>query len=248
MLGSRDEYIPAAVNDCGVGTEVWSQGLAYDGDHYKNGSAPHSWADFWNVKQYPGKRGMRKTAKYTLEYALMADGVKPQDVYNVLSTPDGVDRAFRKLDELKPDIVWWGALSQVPGMLHSGELAMAVATPARLVTLNRQSGTNFKFVWDGSLYAVDFWTILKNSPNKDEAMRFIQYMSEPQRQKLLPALIPEGSTNKQAIQEIATEEPDIAKDLPTYGPNMAGAAPVDAKFWVEHGDALTKRFNAWASQ
>lgn len=248
MLGGRDKFIAAGVNDCGVGTEVWSQGLAYDGDHYKEGDAPESWADFWNVKKFPGKRGMRKTAKYSLEYALMADGVQPQDVYKVLSTPAGVDRAFHMLDELKPNIVWWGALSQVPGMLHSGELAMAVATPARLITLNRQNGTHFKFVWNGSLYAVDFWTILKNSPNKSEAMRFIQYMSEPEHQELLPLLIPEGSTNKQAIEELAAKHPKIAADLPTYAANMAHAAPVDAEFWVEHGDALTKRFNAWAAQ
>ena len=248
MLGGRDKYIPAAVNACGVGAMVWSQGLAYDGDHYKNGDAPRSWADFWNVKKFPGKRGMRKTAKYTLEYALMADGVKPDDVYKVLATPEGVDRAFRKLDQLRPNIVWWGALSQVPGMLHSGELAMAVATPARLIALNRQDGTHFKFVWSGSLYAVDFWTILRGSPNRDAAMRLIQYMSQPKHQALFATLIPEGVSNKAATQLVATEDPKITPDLPTDPANMVNAAPIDTEFWVEHGDALTKRFNAWAAQ
>lgn len=68
---------------------------------------PASWADFWDVDKYPGKRGLRKRAVYNLEFALLADGVKVEDVYRVLSTPTGVERAFAKLSELKPHIQWW---------------------------------------------------------------------------------------------------------------------------------------------
>ena len=105
-LGGKDKYLPDAVNDCGVGAIVYSFILAYDGDKIK-GDTPKSWADFWNTQKWPGKRALRKGPKTTLEIALMADGVAPQDVYKTLSTPAGVDRAFKKLDQLKANLVWW---------------------------------------------------------------------------------------------------------------------------------------------
>ncbi|MEL6078769.1 extracellular solute-binding protein, partial [Stenotrophomonas maltophilia] len=73
---------------------------------------PGSWADFWDTKQFPGKRGLRKGAKYTLEFALMADGVPRDQVYQVLRQPGGVDRAFRKLDQIKTQIQWWESGAQ----------------------------------------------------------------------------------------------------------------------------------------
>src|SRR5580765_8486796 len=95
-LGGKDKYLPDAVNDCGVGAIVYSFILAYDGDKIK-GDAPKSWADFWNVQKWPGKRALRKGPKIMLEIALMADGVASADVYKMLGTSAGVDRAFKKL-------------------------------------------------------------------------------------------------------------------------------------------------------
>jgi len=101
-IGNKADFVPAAVTDCGVGIFVWSTVMAYNGDKLKVG--PKTWADFWDVKKFPGKRGMRKGARYNLEFALMADGVKPADVYKTLATKEGADRAFRKLGELKSNI------------------------------------------------------------------------------------------------------------------------------------------------
>ena len=74
-IGGRDAYLPAAVNDCGVGAIVYNFILAYDGAKIADG--PKSWADFWDVKKFPGKRAMRQGPKTNLEIALMADGVAP---------------------------------------------------------------------------------------------------------------------------------------------------------------------------
>ncbi len=94
-VGGKDKFLDSAVNDCGVGAIVWSTAIAYNADKLKDG--PQSWADFWDVKKFPGKRSLRKGAKYTLEFALLADGVSKDEVYDVLSTPEGVDRAFKNL-------------------------------------------------------------------------------------------------------------------------------------------------------
>jgi putative spermidine/putrescine transport system substrate-binding protein len=106
-IGNKADFQKAAVHECGVGTFVWSTVMAYDGDKLKTG--PTTWADFWDVKKFPGKRGLRKGARYNLEFALMADGVKPADVYKMLATKDGAERAFKKLTALKSNIQWWEA-------------------------------------------------------------------------------------------------------------------------------------------
>ena len=102
-LGGQDRFVPAAVHECGVGAILWSTGLSYDAD--KLATPPTSWADFWDTEKFPGKRGLRRGPKYALEFALMADGVPAAEVYDVLRTPEGVDRAFAKLDEIKDDVI-----------------------------------------------------------------------------------------------------------------------------------------------
>jgi len=242
-LGGREKFIDAAYNECGVGNLVFSQGLGYDGNRYADG--PKSWADFWDVKKFPGKRGLRKTAKYTLEAAVLAQGVPREDVYKVLSTPAGVDQAFKKLDELKPNVIWWSSPSQVPGLLASGEVVMSMGTAGRLLGANQLDGKNFKFVWPASTYAVDYYVILKGSPNKDQAMQLVSFMSQPETQKLLPNHFAIGVTNKEAIKGV---DPEKALSTPTHPDNMKGALALNAAFWVENGDQLSQRFNAWAAK
>ena len=163
-IGSKSDFIPAAVSDCGIGIFVWSTVMAYDGDKLK--TAPTTWADFWDTKKIPGKRAMRKGARYNLEFALMADGVKPADVYKVLATKDGADRAFKKLSELKPSIQWWEAGAQPPQFLVAGDVVMATAYNGRIDAANRE-GKNLKITWTGGIYDLDYWVITKGTPNKD---------------------------------------------------------------------------------
>ncbi|MDT9600325.1 polyamine ABC transporter substrate-binding protein [Sphingosinicella rhizophila] len=243
-LGGRTAFIPTAVHDCGVGAMLWSYLIGYDGDRIK-GPGPASWADFWDVKRFPGKRGMRKTPKYTLEFALMADGVSPAMVYPTLRTPAGVDRAFRKLDELKPFIVWWSSISQVPDLLGSREVVMSVTSPGRLIVANRTEDRNFKVNWHNNIYAVDYWVILKNSPRKAEAEQLLRYMTRPENQARLPRFIPTGLTSKEAGTLI---DPKLKLDTPSDPANMRNALELDGNFWVEYGDQLTQRFNAWVAR
>lgn len=157
LFGSEADYVPGAIQPCGVGFFVWSTVMAYNADKLK--TAPTSWADFWDTKQFPGKRGLRKGAKYTMEFALMADGVAPKDVYKVLATKEGQDRAFKKLDELKPSIQWWEAGAQPPQFLASGDVVMSSAYNGRIAAVQKES--NLKVVWNGGIYDFDAWRSLK---------------------------------------------------------------------------------------
>jgi putative spermidine/putrescine transport system substrate-binding protein len=242
-LGGRSAFIDVSVHDCGVGAMVWSQLFGYDAARMPEG--PSNWAEFWDVQRFPGRRGLRKTPKYTLEFALMADGVEPADVYKVLRTPEGVDRAFRKLDEIKPHTVWWSSISQVPDLLASGEVAVSMTSPGRLLVANREENRNFKVVWDGNIYSVDYWVILKGTPRKQQAMRLLQYMKEAEQEARLAQFIPTGLSNRAAI---ASLDPELKQDTPSNPHNLERAVELDAQFWVEHSEQLTQRFNAWAAR
>ena len=242
-LGGKDAFLPSAVSDCGVGAIVWSTAIAYDGAKIADG--PKSWADFWDVKKIPGKRALRKGPKYTLEFALMADGVPADKVYEVLATSEGIDRAFAKLDALKPNLVWWTSGAQPLQLLASGEVAMTSAYNGRITGINRSEGRQFKVVWPGSIYAVDSWVVLKGAENKDAAFDFIAFASKAENQAKLPQYIAYGLPNKEAGKSLP---PDQLADLPTTQANMQEAVSLDTDFWIDNSEALTKRFDAWLAQ
>lgn len=242
QVGKKTDFVKPAVSECGVGIFVWSTALAYNADKLK--AAPQNWADFWNVQKFPGKRGLRKGAKYTLEFALQADGVKPADVYKVLATKAGVDRAFKKLDQLKPNIQWWEAGAQPPQFLASGDVVMSSAYNGRIDTAQKE-GKNLKVVWTGSVYDVDSWAVPKGSPKLKEAMAFIKHASQPENQAVYSNKIAYGPTNLKAVQKV---DPKSASNLPTWPANLKNALALDVNFWVEHGEELEERFNAWAAR
>ncbi len=242
-LGGKDTYLPAAVSECGIGNIVWSTGLSYDGEKLAEG--PKTWADFWDTAKFPGKRGLRKGPKYALEFALMADGVPAEQVYEVLSGEGGVDRAFKKLDELKADIIWWDAGAQPLQLLSSGQVVMTSAYNGRISGINRSEGKKFGFVFPGSVYAIDSWVILKDSPNKDAAMDFIAYSSKAENQAKLPEFIAYGLPNLGATKLVPEQ---FQKELPTTEENISGAIALDVDFWTDNSEELTQRFNAWLAQ
>ncbi|MBV4396132.1 ABC transporter substrate-binding protein [Advenella alkanexedens] len=240
----QSDFIENGALECGVGTFIWSVALAYNKDKLKE--APTSWADFWDVKKYPGKRSLRKGAKYTLEIALMADGVSPKDVYTVLATPEGVDRAFKKLDEIKPYIQWWESGAQPGQYLVAGDVVMSSAYNGRIThAINQENKRPLGLVWDQSLYAIDYWAIPKGSPNVENAHKLIKHASQPENLVAFSTLLPYGPPTIAAIEALPA---DIAKDLPSSKENMENAIALDVNFWTDYGDALEQRYNAWVAQ
>ena len=241
-IGPKADFLPAAVKECGVGVFVWSTVMAWNADKVK--TAPTSWADFWDVKKIPGKRGMRKGARYNLEFALMADGVKPADVYKVLATKDGADRAFRKLTELKPNIQWWEAGAQPAQFLVAGDVALSTVYNGRIDAANRE-GRNLKIYWPGGIYDLDYWVIPKGAPNKDASMKFIAFASQPATQAVYAQNIAYGPVNTKALSKL---DKKVLDDLPTSPANAKESIQMNVGFWADQGEALEKRFAAWATQ
>lgn len=241
-IGKKEDFIPEAYNECGVGAFVWSMVPSYDKSKLSNG--PATWADFWDTKTWPGKRGFRQTAKMTLEIALLADGVQPGDVYKVLATKAGQDRAFAKLDQIKPDIIWWTSGAESLERLAAGDVA-ATATFNGRVSAANATGKNFALIWNGQVYGIDYWGIVKGSPNKANAEKFIAFAASEAAQSVFPESIAYGVTNLKAIRTI---KPELAKDLPTTEANLASAVGLNTEFWADNGEALEARFATWRAQ
>lgn len=238
-LGIDGPLLDQAKNtDCGVGFFVWSLVLGYDGA--RNDQVPTSWADMWDLETWPGGRGLRKQARMTLEVALMADGVSPDDLYTVLATPEGADRAFAKLDEIKDSVVWWESGAQAPEWLASGDVTLTAAYNGRIATANKE-GREFGIAWTNQLYAMDFWAVVKGA-NLEAAKGFITFAMQAENQKLFTDEIPYGVTNTEANALIA---PEVAPQLPTSPANLEGALALSTAFWVDHEEELQTRFTQW---
>ena len=158
---ATDDFLAGTLYDCAVANIVWSTIYAYDSSKIADG--PKTMADFFDLQKFPGKRGLRKGAKVNLEFALIADGVPASEVYDVLGTPEGVDRAFAKLDTIKSEVVWWEAGAQPPQMLADGEVTMTTAYNGRIFNAVAGEGKPFEIVWDGQIYDLDLWVIPKGA-------------------------------------------------------------------------------------
>jgi putative spermidine/putrescine transport system substrate-binding protein len=241
QIPGHTDLVAGAAQPCGVGFFVWSTVLAYNAD--KLATAPSGWVDFWDVEKFPGKRGLRKGAKYTLEFALMADGVAPQDVYKVLASKAGQDRAFSKLDELKPFIQWWEAGAQPPQYLASGDVVMSSAYNGRIAAVQDES--NLQVVWNGGIYDFDSWAIPKGAKDQAEALKFIAFSLKPEQQKIYSENIAYGPANTKAV---ALLDKGLLNNMPTSPENIENQVAMNVSFWADYGETLEQRFNAWAAR
>ena len=244
-LGGKDAFIPGAAMDCAVATIVFGTIYAYDAGKFPNGG-PTTMADLFDVKKFPGPRALRRSPKTTLEFALIADGVAPGEVYTVLGTPAGVERAFKKLDTIKSNVkVWWTAGAQPPQLLADGEVVMTTAWNGRIYDAVKNSGKNFKIVWDGQGMDFNLWAQPKGSRYKAAADKFIAFTLNPDVMAQQSKYISYGPTLKAAIAKVPA---DILADLPTAPANTKTAFVVSGEFWADHDQDLTERFNKWLAQ
>jgi len=207
--------------------------------------------DLFNLEEFPGKRGLRKGAKSVLEMALMADGVPAAEVYGVLGTDEGVDRAFAKLDTIKDHVVWWESGAQPPQLLADGEVVMTTAYNGRIFNAAIAEGKSFEVVWDGQIMDFDLWVIPKGAPNKDLAMEFIAYSTDTQRLADQASWISYGPARKSSgslVGLYSDGKTEMGPHMPTAADNLTNAIVSDFEFWADNADELNERFNAWLAK
>lgn len=243
---ATEDFLPGALTDCAVSTIVFSTIFAYDSSKFPEG--PKTMADFFDLEKFPGKRAMRKGAKANLEMALMGDGVPAAEVYALLETDEGVDRAFAMLDKIKKDTIWWEAGAQPPQLLADGEVAMTTAYNGRIFAAAVTEGKPFEVVWDGQVFEYDLFVIPKGAPNMEEAKKFLAFSTDTQRLADQAKWISYGPARKSSgalVGKFMDGTTDMGPHMPTSAENLTNALPSSYEFWVDRDSELNERFNAW---
>lgn len=234
----KDFYPQALDCECGVGNIFWTVLYAYN-EKTIGAVRPESITDFFDVKKIPGKRALRKRPQVNLEWALLADGVPPEQVYQTLTTEKGLARAFAKLGSIKDHIVWFDSWSQVPQLLNDGGAVMAQSANGRIFNAIKKDGKPFKMVWDAHIFDLDVWAVVKGTKNKDLAFDFIAFSTGT---KPLSGMeeVAYGPTRASAMKLVS---PDVVPDLPTSHLNEGVKA--DGIFWADYGESIGEKFNEW---
>ena len=234
--------------DCGAPYLVSPGALVYDAAKFPGDAGPKTWADFWDMKKYPGKRGLMYQPDQTLEVALIADGVAPADVVKVLTGPGGVDRAFKKLAEIKPHVRWWKSGDESMQLVLTGEVDMVYAWQGRVNIANRTNNRQLKIVWPaGYVSALIYLGVMKGSPRKDDAIKLIRYQLAADPQARFAELMGYPPANADAYAKLsAAKRADLPGEFANRGMMQAGSQYIN--FWLDNGDSIRQRFATFVAQ
>ena len=244
---ASEDFIDGALQDCAVANIFWGTVIAFDTTKF-TGEKPSKAADFFDTEKFPGKRGLPKNPKRTLYLALIADGVPADQVYEKLSTPEGVDQAFAKLDTIKDDVVWWEAGAQPVQLLADGEVVMATGYNGRFFDAMVGEKKPFEIIWDGQYMDMDMFVIPKDAPNPEAAMEYLKFATDTQRLADQAKYIAYGPARKSSAALVGKYKDgttDMAPHMPTNPEYMTTAVMDDPEFWADHDAELTERFNSW---
>lgn len=225
---SRDT-LPGLSFEHGVGAYVLSFVLAYDKSKFPDGP-PQSWADFWDVQRFPGKRSLYKWATGALDAALMADGIQKDRLY-----PLDTGRAFGKIQEIKDHLIFWDSGAQSQQMLRSGEVSMACIWHSRAHMLEEETGGRITFDWNQGIAFSDAWSVPVDNPAGDGVWPFLAFMQGIDRQLGLLAGMAAGPVTAEAN---AATPPDLRRINPGLPDNWKVLAPMDANWWADHYDEV----------
>lgn len=238
-VSAEEDFFPSALeNECGVGEIIWSTVFAYNKDTI-GGAAPSSMQDLFDLEKFPGKRALRKKPQVNLEWALLADGVPADQVYAELSTDEGQKRAFNKLDSIKDEIVWFDSWSQAPQLLNDGGAVMVQSANGRFFDAINSENKPFVIVWDGHLYDLDVWGIVKGTPRLKTALDFVSFTTST---KAL-AGFQDVAYGPPRHSSAALVDKDVVDHLPSTHVDVGVKA--DGIFWADFGETLSEQFNEW---
>jgi len=238
---NKEKFISEAVNTFGVASIFCSNIIAYNTEVFPEGTLhPTTWAEFWDLNKFPGKRGLHKYPFVTLEIALLADGVDPKNLY-----PLDVDRALKSLSKIKNNIVWWDNGSQPVDLLSNREVVASSAWNGRIWVANNMEKKPLAVEWNQGLLDVEYWAVPKNSVNKNLAMRFIEFVTGVEQQAAFTRYISYGPTNKQAIKLV---DSTAAADLSSEPSNKQKQIMLNSQWWAENSNMVFEKWNAWLKE
>ena len=241
----QKDFIEGALNPCGVGVIAWATIFAYDTQVFTD-KTPTTIGDFFDIKKFPGQRAIRQDPSVIMEWALLADGVPVDQIYETLSTEAGVNRAFAKLDQIKPYIVWWRNGRDPIRLLNGSKVAMSSIWATTGVEGSQEEGSHYAVEWDGRVIEMDLFGIVKGSRHLSEAVEFIKYASSSQSLAEQAKYLPNGPTRQSSLALISEQVRSRLPNGSLHGDKVFLIS--DAQWWADNHDALAKQFAIWAQE
>ncbi len=238
----KDDFIEGGLNDCGVGVMMWATTFAYDKSKFA-AKPPTTIADFFDMRTFPGPRAIRNDPTVIMEWALIADGAKPEEVYGLLETPAGVKRALTRMHSIKPGLKVWSNGREPVRMLNAGEVAMSSIWATTGAVAARETGADFEIVWNGKVVELDLFGIPKGARNKEAALEFIRYASGSEPLARMAEHLPNGPARSSSLALVSDE---VRQQLPN-NPAREGELSIhsDAAWWSRNHARLEEAFRAW---
>lgn len=222
-----------------MGFDLAATNIVYSLDKFgENG--PQTWADFWDVERFKGRRALRRHPFDTMEEALLADGVPPAQLY-----PLDLARAFKKLDQIRPHIaIWWTGGAQASQLIKSGEVDL-IATWNGRAQAAIDDGAKYRIVWNQGIVVCDGFSIPKGNPKAELAREFIAFCANPERQATFSKYLSYGPTNPNAFKYLPAERIALLPNNPKYASSLVLQTP---EAWAKQKDAATEQFEAWITK
>lgn len=228
---------PRFVSEHAVGSFYYSFVLGWNPANFKD-AQPATLADLFDTAKFPGKRTFYKwSAPGVIEAALLADGVKPAELY-----PLDLDRAFKKLDTIKADIIWWEGGAQSQQLLASGEAPIGFFWNGRLAAL-QADGQDVGISWDQNITAADALVVPKGTKNKEAAMKFIAEASSAKGQADFAAASGYAPIN---LGSADLMDPAVRATLPDA--QTAAQVNADLAYWAKNRDDIGSKWYAWQAK
>jgi putative spermidine/putrescine transport system substrate-binding protein len=224
-----------------IGSHTLSYVLCYSRKKWPGEHHPASWADFWDVEKFPGRRALRGSQElWTMEAALKADGVKDSEFY-----PLDVDRCFRSLDRIKPHVkLWWSDNSLSQQAMEQGDVDLIGMMCGRATESIRDHHAPFEIVWNEAICegGAEGWIVPVGCPNPKGGMKFLDFVGRAEYQAVFARLIYYGPQNPKAYDFV---DPQLARLLPTFPANQKLAHMIDFSWWSTNLKAMQQRFQVW---
>jgi putative spermidine/putrescine transport system substrate-binding protein len=229
------DTVEGTQNPYGIGHCTYSSGFAWNSERFASPKVPVTWADFWDVTKFPGRRGLLTRVTSNLEFALMADGVDPKKLY-----PLDIERAFKALDRIKPHVTnWVTAMPQTISLLQNNEVDFCSSAGGRVFTA-RKEGIPLDYSRDVALIETGKIAVLKGAKNRDAAMKHLSFVMRPDRQLHFAELTSYAPVKNAALSKLPAELKAVNPD-----PNAPMTAINDEFWWEPNLADLTKRFKEW---
>jgi putative spermidine/putrescine transport system substrate-binding protein len=189
------------------------------------------------------KIALQKQAKVNLEMALLADGVKPADIYGTLSTEAGLTRAFAKLNSIKPSIVWWSNAAEPIALLKSGQVKIATALTADVQAASQATPMP---LFLPQFYEADVLAIPKGDAKKEMALDYIHFATGAAPLAAMTQFAPYAPPRRSAQPLVTAMPAGPTRDFVAAQQGMLLLSfAIDDTWWDAHGPVVDARFRDW---